>query len=523
MNLPPWPRRVLAALAFAFGVSGASVPALPPGPQPVALNRAERRKRRSARLPTTVTRWLQSDVEAARHQAGQGRLALMGRLYRALRGDGTLQGLLGTRTNGLVRLLKIFLGDPEAVALLSGSDGRPGLFDMGCPGAELALLDADGIVCGVGVGELVDVPGRSHPVLCRLDPEFLEYQWWEDRWYYQTSTGREVITPGDGRWVLHTPGGRQDPWNGALIWSLARAYVSKEHSILYRENWNAKLAHPARVAVAPQGASENQKQSWFQRVMAWGVNTVFGMMPGYDVRLLESNGRGYESFKETIADANQEFMVAVAGQVVTTTGGTGFANADVHATIRGDLIQGDGQTLSQTISEQVLPFLLEGRVANPRAWVAWDTRKPTTRTEEASALQAAAKAIVDLVGAMSAHGLTVDVRELATRFGVPLSVVESALETVQAPTPPANDTVDGAAAELAPVDAFEADEPLEDEAAARLAARMSEVGAEACWHGRTNRCPLCRIEVEADCDVDPETKEIIWAKRWRPLSQARAA
>lgn len=514
-------RRVLASVALALGLSR-PVPALPPadGVATALPPVSKRKKRRSAQQPVTVTRWLQSDVEAARQQAGQGRLSRMGRLWRALRGDGMLQGLLGTRTNGLVRLPRTFLGDDDARAILAGTDGQPGLFDAGCPDSEIALIDADGIVCGVGIGELLDVPGRDHPVLCRLDPEFLSYRWWEDAWYYQTVNGEERVTPGDGRWVLHTPGGRQDPWNGALLWSLARSFVSKEHAILYRENWSAKLAHPARVAYAPQGSSEPQKEAWFRKVLAWGVNTVFGLTPGYEVKILESNGRGYEAFTQTIGDANQEFMVSIAGQVVTTTGGTGFANADVHATIRSDLIQGDGQTLAQTISEQVLPYLLEGRVANTRAWVHWDTRKPTSRNDEATALSAAAGAITDLVQAMTSHGLEIDVRELATRFGVPL--VPAKVE----PAPPpqlegaANDE---AASEIAPIDAYEADEPLEDDAAARLAARMTEVGAEACWHGRTNRCPLCRIEVEADCDVDPQTREIVWTKRWVPLGQSRAA
>src|SRR5262249_22562620 len=157
--------------------------------------------------------------------------------------------------------------------------------------------------------------------LCRLDPEYLRYQWWEDRWYYQALERLLPITPGDGRWVLHTPGGRQEPWNNGIWPALARAYISKEHAFFLRENWNAKLANPARVAVAPQGSTEEQRQSWFQKVMAWGVNTVFGMMPGYDVKLLESNGRGYESFRQTIEDSNQEFMIAIAGQVVTVTGG----------------------------------------------------------------------------------------------------------------------------------------------------------------------------------------------------------
>jgi len=529
-------RRAASALALYLGVSSAvpsAVPALPPAPTdaaasaPVVIKRPVRKKKRSSRQPQTVTRWIQSDVETAKHRAGSGDLSLVGRIYRWLASDGTVQGLLGTRTGGLVRLPKKFTGDDETRALLAGSEGEPGLFERACPDAELELLAADGIVCGAGIAELIDVEGLDHPVLVRLDPEFLIYRWWEDRWYYQTVHGLELVTPGDGRWVLHLPGGRQEPWNRGLWQCLARAAISKEHAMLYRENWNAKLAHPARVAVAPQGSTELQRQTWFQKVMAWGMNTVFGMLPGYDVKLLESNGRGYESFRETISDSNQEFMISLAGQVVTTTGGTGFANADIHATIRGDLIEGDGKKLGNTCSAQILPFLLEGRVANPRkARVVWDTRKPTSKKEEADAFSAAAKAITDLATSLVAHGIEVDVRELAVRFAVPIKVVEQAISTVVpgATIAPANDTGAPLPGATEPPDAYapEEDEPLTEDAAARLAARMTELEADACWHGHTNRCPKCGVEVDADCERDADGN-LIWHKRWRPIRQAKAA
>jgi len=413
---------------------------------------------------------------------------------------------MGTRTNGLVRLPKRFSGDLDACTYLQGSEGCTGAWDLHFPPSELALLDADGIVLGVGVAEFIeDECGR--PVLCRLDPEFLRYRWWEDCWYYQSTSGLLPITPGDGRWILHTPGGRQEPWNRGLWAALARAYVSKEHAIMLRENWNGKLANPARAAFVPPGASDPQRVGFLQRLIAWGVNTVFELPIGWDVKLIESNGRGYESFKETIADSNQEIMITAAGQVVTVTGGAGFANADIHATIRGDLIEGDGQGLAGTLNAQAVPHVLRHALGcGADAVVEWDTRPPANRKEEAEALTAAATAIAACRAQAQADGLTLDTKTLYARFAVPL--------LAPAPTPalpagtPAND------------DASE--EQLGDDAVAALAAKMTEANVPRCEHGRMNRCPLCGIERVRDFELDASGAPV-WHVGWRPIVSRAAA
>lgn len=484
-----------------------AVAALPPAGPP--QTQPKKRRRRSTPQPTTITRWLQKDVETAQHVAASGDLSIAGRLYRSLARDGTYQGLIGTRCNGLVRLPKRFAGDLDAIAFLEGCEGKPGAFEEIFPESELALFDADGIVLGVAVGEFIEIEGCDYPVFCRLDPEFLRYNWWEDRWYYASASGLLPITPGDGRWVLHTPGGRQEPWARGLWASLARAYVSKEHAIMLRENWNGKLANPARAAFVPPGASEPQRVGFLQRLIAWGVNTVFELPIGWDVKLIESNGRGYESFKETIADSNQEIMVAIAGQIVTVTGGSGFANAAIHATIRGDLIQGDGQSLADTLNRQAIPWLLRRLLgAGANATVSWDTRAPSNRKEEADSLAAAAKAIGEVATTLRAHGLEVDVLALAARFAVPLRAPRAIEELPVAPA--AND--DGAPVE----------EPLTVDSVAALAEQMTAAGIDRCEHGRANRCPLCGIERDRSftlaADGSPE-----WRVAWKPIAREGVA
>jgi hypothetical protein len=381
-------------------------------------------------IPFSQTRWYLADLESAEHNADAGHLAGAARLMRAARKDGVLAGVLSTRTGGLVRLPKRFRGDAEMIAALEvGHELARSVFEEMFPATELELLAGDGDTLGVGVGELVPVESRDYPVFVRLDPEFLRYRWNENRWYYESVAGSIPITPGDGRWILHTPGGRIAPWQHGLWRAIGRAFIRKEHAALHKDNWEAKLANPARVAVAPQGATDEQAESWFRRVMAWGVNTVFGMKPGYDVKLLESNGRGHDSFNKTIADQNSEMIIAVAGQLVTTDGGAGFQNSDIHKSIRADLIKKTADGLAYTINTQgIPPFIVArwGEDALERSpIVEWDVTPPKDRSAEAQSLVTAAMAIAQLTEALSVHGERLDIHAFCTQFGVPLDTSEA--------------------------------------------------------------------------------------------------
>lgn len=392
-------------------------------------------------IPFSQTRWYLADLEAAEHNADAGHLAGAARLMRAARKDGVFAGVLSTRTGGLVRLPKRFRGKDEIVrALQLGHDDTRSVFDEMFPASELALLAGDGELIGVGVAEMVPVEGRDYPVMVRLDPEFLEYRWSENRWYFRSVAGLIPITPGDGRWILHTPGGRMSPWQHGLWRAIGRAYIRKEHALLHRDNWEAKLANPARVAYAPHGATEEQRLGWLRKVMAWGVNTVFALTPGYEVKLLESNGRGYESFNATIAEQDNEFVISIAGQTVTTDGGAGFQNSDIHKSIRADLIKATADALAYTINTQGLPAFVVARwgeeaLLEGGATVEWDVTPPKDRTAEAAALSTVGTALTTLTQALAEHGRTVDVDELCTHFGVPLRAAEAGdrprLELVQ--------------------------------------------------------------------------------------------
>lgn len=374
----------------------------------------------------TQTRWYLSDLEAAERSADGGDIKKAAQLMAAAKKDGHLAGVLSTRTGGLVRLPKKFRGDEEIIAeLMPRKDSARSLFDEMFPPNELAQLAADGVELGIGLGELIPVRGRDYPVMVRQDPQFLRYLWSENQWFFNSVMGLIPITPGDGQWILHTPGGRVAPWQNGLWKALGQAWIRKQHAQLHKDNWEAKLANPARVAVAPQGASETMKQAVFQQLMAWGVNTVFGLTPGYEVKLLESNGVGWESFLKTIEQSNEEFVMAIAGQKVTTDGGAGFQNSDIHKTIRADLIKQTADDLAHSLNTQGLPVFVAGRygdaaVLRRAVSLEWDVTPPKDRNSEATSLVTAANAIQLLTQSLAGSGLALDLQRVCDQFSIPV-------------------------------------------------------------------------------------------------------
>lgn len=417
-----------------LGISAYEKPtsALATGGPELTDNQVERLRKQYggqlAPLPITITRWYLRDLETAIHNADLGDLSLAATLYRSFRRDGTLAGLLSTRTSGLVRLPKRFRGDAQVKEALEQRDGATArsTFDDMFPSAELALLAADGICVGIGVGELVPVPGRDFPVFIRHDPAFLRYRWTENRWYYNSIAGLIPITPGDGRWILHVPGGRMAPWQNGLWSALGQSWIAKQHALMHRANYSAKLANPARAAVAPSGATEDQRDGFLKDLIAWGVNTTFELPPGWDVRLIESKGEGYQVFQQEITTCDQEIMIALAGQVVTTTGGTGFANADIHKSIRADLIQETADALAYTINTQGIPQYVVRRFGLEKleaggATVEWDVTPPKDVKQEADSLKSFGDALNSITLGLSPYKRAIDIGALLVKYGIPVA------------------------------------------------------------------------------------------------------
>ena len=374
-------------------------------------------------LPPPITRleWFLAEVDEASKQADMGDLANAARLKRAMMRDPVIAGLMATKTGGIVRLPKKWSGSETVREWLTGKDHGITRFDLLCPPQELKAMADDSDFIGVSVGELVPVEGRSYPVLERKDPEFLYYRWSTNSWHLKSTVGLLDITPGDGHWVMNFQGPRIAPWQQGKWHALGRSWVRKDSMQHLKTNWAFKLANAARVAVSPRAATKDQRLKWFGQVAAWGINSVFSAAEGWDVKLIESNGRGWEGFDSSIKEANEDFMIGLAGQLVSVTGGTGFSAEDLYDSVRFDLIRDVASPLGYTVSTQVLPAVTYDHFPeefDDSPSFEFDVRKPSDLTAEAAIFTALGAGLDAMQEAAARAGLKINVQEILTRFGI---------------------------------------------------------------------------------------------------------
>ncbi|MCB9584563.1 MAG: DUF935 family protein [Polyangiaceae bacterium] len=412
-------QRTLSALGFGDTRRGT-------GPSAKTIKEVrDRRGGNIAPLPQVQLQYLQRDLVSAQYAAAQGIIGPAAKIMAYARQDGLFSGLLQTRTSGLVRLPKRFYGDSDITQELAARTGTESLFDWMCPPSELAALVADGDLLGVGVAEIRDVPGFEFPRLYRLDPQFLRYRFETNQWFFQSVVNEIEIRPGEGKFVIHLPYGLTNPWAQGLWAACGRAVIMRDHAELRRMSYSAKHSLPARIATAPLGTDEPTRQDWLDD-LEWSENAVLEVPQGFDVKLLESNGRGYEIYQVEVDNGAHHLMIALAGQVVSTEGGKGFSTTDLHRSIRADIIQASASALAGTLNTQFLPLvsvMLKGEeVLRDRSYaqVEYDTRQPKDMASQASTLVAVGTAITTLSEGLAKFGEQPDVRRLMTDFDIPL-------------------------------------------------------------------------------------------------------
>jgi phage gp29-like protein len=244
--------------------------------------------------------------------------------------------------------------------------------------------------------------------------------------------------------MLLTPGGATEPWLGGIWAAVCRDYARKTEALLNLDAWQRKHASPIRAATLPVGAVDGDYDNFLDQMIEWtGVNTAVCLTPGADLKLVETNGQGYQAYAKTVEMMNESLSVAIAGQSITTVGSQGFANGEVGLTVRGDLTKRYANDIATGFSEQLLPYVMAARYGSVDRQIALvlETDPPKDKAATARALTESASAISALVSAVTAAqtaGLQVyqpNISELMTQFGIPKAEVQTAVAALPAEAP----------------------------------------------------------------------------------------
>lgn len=517
---------IFGKLASVFTRRTAALGLLPPA-------REEPAKIRGPMVPYNARRiWEPGDDAAAKQQCEQGGLQWLAELVEAMRGDGLINGLLGTRSSFFAVLQPLFEGDPWVIEQLQG---RPAQYDRATgartatrvprawrrilPAAEARSVIEDGIMAGAGIGYLADDPRPGGwRKLQHLDLHWLSYVQSDDCFYYQDAKrGRIKVTPGDGRWVLFTPYGRHRFWARGAWFPCARAFVAKYGANLDRQRWAKALADGLRYIEQGENGSESYLQEMVRFMReGWGAGVPGLVLPkGYKAGVVESSGKGYEVYADAEDRADADIQYTLTGNRVTAEGNKGFSSGDIFEAIANTLLGTTATSAAECITEEVLdPYTTAIGLGADLVEVSWDTRAPKQLEAAAEAAKKTAESYAALQAQAAGEGKRVKFEPFLAAHGVAVELEElDGSATVHARPPDAVPLLSAGEEALG--------EPLEDEAVAALAAKMTEHGVERCGHGSPNRCRMCGVERVRDFDPGPDGLPV-WKTAWRPIPKPAA-
>lgn len=395
-----------------------------------------------ARAPSvgrSFTRWTPDDLEAAEALTAGGQLQRVADLCWALLGDGRVKAALDTRVKGLLRL-PIKWDVPRGGAKVKRALEAEGDWYAMHSEAALFSLFAWGLLLGVGIAQRVWVL-RGDRWIGVLRPYNARYLRWDARrrvWVVRTETGDVDILPGNKRWVLYAPScsgapdGDELPWMYGAWRALGAPWLGKFFAWGDWQGYGQVHGAPIRTAdlseeKPPKAELVTQLGDTLGNV--GGDASVIGP-PGSKIRLVEAVGNTWQTFKESIAAAAVEIVIALTGQSSSTEIVEGQeTGATLHGQVRRDLIGADEQTGS-TCTHGLIEDYCEVNWSDRgiATWARWDTTPPSDAKARGDAMLSLGNGIAS-IEAVLPPGKVLDRAAEFERAGIPL---------LDAPTPPAS-------------------------------------------------------------------------------------
>ena len=366
-------------------------------------------------------------VESALRDLEVGMFARAAQLVDFMGRDDRFSGALGTRVRALLGLPMEFEagGDGEDAKTVA-QDLEASWWDI-WPESSVAELLKWGVTLGVGLAQNVWTRTEKTwtPLLKVWHPEYLYWRQDTGSYWVVTMDGPVEVTPGDGTWVMYTPGGYGRAWMNGLVRSVGETWLDRRLAKRDRAKYSEVYGLPIRKALMPSSAKAEDKRTFATDVAALGSNSTLRLPfgedgKGFDLQFasIDSNG-GIQGFNAEITELSTDLAVAILGQNLTTdVKGGSFAAASVHDRVRLDILESDAESLATCARSQTIKPWTHWNYDDLRLapWATWDTRPPEDRKLKAETLRTVGESVTALRNA----GIRVDAVAIAAQFGVPL-------------------------------------------------------------------------------------------------------
>lgn len=346
------------------------------GGQPIdPLNASTRAKAktivRDLPLVTVQNTWTVDQARGALYAHMMGQFDASAQLFDSILGDDRVMATMGSRISGLFGREARFSSANDSDAAKECRLAWEAWWPRLSGDSAMSEMHTYGIGMGFSPAQLVWDTSKPvwGPYLRPWHPRFTYFDWSSRFMMALCQEATVPITPGDGKWVLHSPHGEYRGWIRGAIRALAEPWMLRHFAFRDMARFNEIHGMATRIGMVPAVSDPNERSDFEAKIANLGSDTAM-ILPqgvdgpdgsGYDYKLVEATATAWESFPGLIDRCDMAIILAILFQNLTTeVKGGSFAATSAHMDIRQSGLQGDDAAWANTIYNQI---------ARPFAWL----------------------------------------------------------------------------------------------------------------------------------------------------------
>ncbi len=229
------------------------------------------------------------------------------------------------------------------------------------------------------------------------------------------------------KFMVHRHGVKgNNPYGLGLGTRLFWPVLFKREGVTFWLHFLEKFAGPTVVAEIPYGTLPEEQRKIMLSLNQIRTSSAVTMPVGTDTKFLEAARSGSVTYQEFITYWDKQMSICVNGETLTTDIGSNGSRAasQTHENMLENLVDSDGDLLSDTLKQQLLTWIVDYNVPGARVPDVWRVRAENevetakVRKSKAEAAIAVDKALMAVVRTARQFDSDDDAREYITSHGL---------------------------------------------------------------------------------------------------------